>query len=251
MNPLRVVLLCGAFLAACQSNPVFEPAEHTPNKLAEINTQLGVEYMKEGQYETALKKIRKAIEVDPQYADAYNVLGLIYARLGENDKAEASFKKAVALAPRESSALNNYGQFLCKLGRSEEAQKMFAGAVENPLYTTPEVAYTNAGICALDQQNDIAAAEKYLRNALAKNPKMPAALLQMAKISYQQERTLPARGYLQRYAEVAAHTPQSLWLGIQIEKKLGDRDAEASYAMTLKGKFPSSQETRLLLESKQ
>lgn len=251
MNPLRVVLVCGALLAACQSNPVFEPAEHTPNKLAEINTQLGVEYMKEGQYETALKKIRKAIEVDPRYADAYNVLGLIYARLGENDKAEASFKKAVALAPRESSALNNYGQFLCKLGRSEEAQKMFAGAVENPLYTTPEVAYTNAGICALDQQKDIAAAEKYLRDALAKNPKMPAALLQMAKISYQQERPLPARGYLQRYAEVAEHTPQSLWLGIQIEKKLGDRDTEASYAMTLKGKFPSSQETRLLLESKQ
>jgi type IV pilus assembly protein PilF len=247
-HPLGIVIFA-AVLAGCQSNPVAEAPEHTPDRLAEINTQLGVEYMKEGQFETALKKLKKAIDIDPNYADAYSVLGLLYSRLGENDKAESTFKKAIALTPRESAILNNYGQFLCRQGRSDEAQDLFARALANPLYATPEVVHVNAAICALEQQKDPAAAEKFLRQALELNPQMSAALLQMARLSYQQERFLPARGYLQRFAEVSPHTAQSLWLGVQIEKRLGNRDGEASYAMTLKGKYPDSDEARQLLET--
>ena len=72
----------------------------------------------------------------------------------------------------------------------------------------------------------------------------------MSGISYDLERYLPSRGYLQRYLEIAKHTPKSLWLGIRIERELGDRDALASYALQLENGYPDSQETRLLLESK-
>ena len=71
----------------------------------------------------------------------------------------------------------------------------------------------------------------------------------MCDLSFRLGRHLPARGYLQRYAEVARHSPRSLWLGVRIERELDDRDAEASYALQLEKNFPDSAQTKLLLES--
>jgi type IV pilus assembly protein PilF len=49
---------------------------------------------------------------------------------------------------------------------------------------------------------------------------------------------------------VAPHTPHSLWLGIQIERVLGDRNALSSYGMLLRNNFPAAEETKLYLKSK-
>lgn len=219
------------------------------DRLAEINTQLGVEYMKEGKYETALKKLEKAVEIDGNYARAYDVLGLLYARLGENVNAEQNFKRALQLAPNDSSILNNYGQFLCRNGSAAEGQAMFAKAVENPLYQTPQNSYTNAAICALEQQKDKAAAQEFLRKALEKDPEMPIALLRMSQVTYESNNYMAAKGYFERYKQVASHTPESLFLGVQIEQKLGDSEAADNYAMLLRDKFPDSQEAHQLMKS--
>lgn len=241
-----VVLLA---LAGCGGNSdIRTPEVHQPTKLASIDTQLGVEYMKQGRDDIAMKKLQHAIDSDPNYAAAYDVLGLLYSKLGESRKAEESFKKALSLDPNNSGMLNNYGLFLCTHGKAEEGQKKFAAAIANPLYRTPDIAYTNAGICAA-QQNDAEAADKYFRKALGFNPKMPIALLQMAKLSFADGKYLPARAYLQRYDAVAAPTAESLWLGVRIEKNLGNKDREASYAVSLRGKFPDSDETNLLDKS--
>jgi type IV pilus assembly protein PilF len=221
------------------------------SRLAEINTQLGVEYMKEGNYEVALKKLKKAIDIDAGYARAYDVLGLLYVQLGENNNATQSFKRALELAPNDSNILNNYGLFLCRQGDPKQAQELFAKAVQNPLYQTPEVAYTNAGLCALDQQKDRESARKFLRQALEKNPEMPVALLQMSRLTFDDKQYMAARGYFERYAQVGKHTSASLWLGVQIEQQLGNTDAADSYAMTLKGKFPDSQEAQRLMKNEQ
>ena len=201
--------------------------------------------MKQGRDDIAMKKLQHAIDSDPNYAAAYDVLGLLYSKLGESRKAEESFKKALSLDPNNSGMLNNYGLFLCTHGKAEEGQKKFAAAIANPLYRTPDIAYTNAGICAI-QQNDANAADTYFRKALGFNPKMPIALLQMAKLSFAGGKYLPARAYLQRYEAVASPSAESLWLGVRIEKKLGNKDREASYAVSLRGKFPDSDETKLL-----
>jgi type IV pilus assembly protein PilF len=68
----------------------------------------------------------------------------------------------------------------------------------------------------------------------------------MAKISYDTGRTYSARGFIQRYFEVGEDTPQSLLLAVKIEDVLGYKDAEASYAVRLKGKFPESSEAKRL-----
>ena len=224
-------------------------ASQTTNDVAAANLDLGIEYMKQGAYENALKNLEKAKKADPGYSPIYNVLGLLYQQLGDSKKAEDNFEHALRLNKNDSSTLNNYANYLCQQNRLDEAEKTFLKAAANPLYESPEIAITNAGICLSNNQRDDDA-EKYYRQALQLNPRVPQALIKMCEISFKLPNFLAARGYLQRYQEVARHTARSLWLGIQIEQELGDKDAVSSYALQLKNNYPDSQEAMLLHESR-
>lgn len=233
-------------LGACASAPV-APGEQGDERtrVAEINTQLGVEYMRQGENEVALRKLERALEADPRYARAHEAMGLLYARIGESAKAEENFRRATALAPEDSSIMNNYGLFLCQQNRREEADALFGRALANPLYATPQLVYTNAGTCARGG-GDLDKAEAYYRDALQRDPELGPALYGMAEIHFERARYLPARAYLQRFEAVSDPSPESLWLGVRIERRLGDRDAEASYAVALANRFPDSREAGLL-----
>ena len=242
-------LVLAAALNACQQSPVVNAPAVDKAKLAELNTELGVEYMQSGEYEIALDKLNKALQADPRYVGAHNTMGLLRATLGQYDQAEASFKQALRIEPENSSVLNNYGQFLCQRGRYDEGQAMFLKAIENPLYRKPAAAYSNAGTCAATA-GSLDVAETYFRKALELDKDLAPALYQMADLSFRLERYLPARAYLQRYLSTSQHSARTLWLGIQIERALGNRDLEASYALQLEKNFPDSAQTKLLLDSK-
>ncbi|MFT5395207.1 MAG: type IV pilus assembly protein PilF [Gammaproteobacteria bacterium] len=224
-------------------------ASQTTNEVAAANLDLGIEYMKQGAYENALKNLEKAKKADPSYAPIYNVTGLLYQQLGDNKKAEDNFKRALSLNSNDSSTLNNYGNYLCQQNRLEEAEKTFLRAAANPLYESPEIAITNAGLCLSNNQREDDA-EKYYKQALQLNPRIPQALIKMCERSFKLPNHLSARGYLQRYQQVARHTAKSLWLGIQIEQELGDKDAVSSYVLQLKNNYPDSKEAALLHESR-
>ena len=81
------------------------------------------------------------------------------------------------------------------------------------------------------------------------DPRLPGALLQMAKISFDKKRFMSGRAYLQRYQEVAPWTSEGLWLGILVERQLGDKNAARAYEKKLRQNFSDSNEMRLLLES--
>jgi type IV pilus assembly protein PilF len=212
------------------------------------NINLGVEYMRQKDYQKALERLERARMIDPNYSGTYNVLGMLYQQLGENAAAERSYKRALSLSPSDPNTLNNYGQFLCGLRNRTQAEAMFLRAAGNPLYDTPEVALYNAGSCA-QIDGDEAGAETFFRRALEIKPEMQEALIRMAEITVADKNYLSARGYLQRYLGVAKHTAKSLWLGIQIERELGDTNKVSSYAVLLRNSFPDSREARLLEES--
>ena len=218
------------------------------NERALSNLNLGIAYLKERAYEKALDKLNKAKEADPQYSPIYNVFGLLYQQLGDFERAESNFKKALSLNANDSSTMNNYGSFLCGQQRIDDAEAIFVKAASNPLYETPEIAITNAGLC-LYNEGRIDEAENYFRRALELNPRVSPALIKMCEISFNEPNYLSARAYLQRYQQSARHTPKSLWLGIQIENELGDKDAVSSYALLLKNSFPASKEATMLKAS--
>ena len=248
----RVVITClllvPLFLAGCQTTGRNVEVSQRSNAVAEANYNLGVAYLNQGDYESALKKLNKSLAADPDYAPTHNAMGLLHQQLGKLEKAEEYYRKAVSKAPNNGVILNTYGTFLCQQGRYEEAESIFLQAANNRLYEEPEIAYTNAGTCALGNGRP-GVAETYFREALARNPKLAQALVQMAALSFEKGEYLDARAYIQRYSEVARHTPRSLWLGIRIENELGGKDALSSYALTLRNRFPDSEEARLLNES--
>lgn len=242
---LGTVILC----AACSSDPprdTLKPAAEG-DSVAVLNTQLGVEYLRQGAYDTALARLERAISIDPSYAPAHDALGLLYAQLKRPVEADGYFRKSIELQPENSGALNNYGQFLCSQGKAREGLEYFDRALNNPLYGTPENAQTNAGLCLVAADDDIGAAVRFAA-ALEANPQMAPALIQLCRINFEQGDHLRARAYLQRYTAVTKPGPTALWLGVQIERALGDKDAEFSYAVALRDGFPDSPEAQALAE---
>ncbi len=73
----------------------------------------------------------------------------------------------------------------------------------------------------------------------------------MAQLNFNRGNYLSARAYIQRHMEVSQHSASAMWLGVRIERALGDNTAAASYAKVLVTDFPNSKETELLLKPEQ
>ena len=218
------------------------------SKLAVTNVKLGIGYMQKGSYEYALAKFRRAIEIDSSYPDAHYAIALLYEKLGRPETARQHFEQAISLNPSYSDAYNAYGAFLCRKQEYDAADEQFQKALQNPLYRTPHLVQLNAGICSINAKQ-YKRAEGYFRKVLQVNAKHSVALYQMAKINYETGNYLQARAYIQRFSATNRPSPQALWLGIQIERKMGDKGAVASYDLSLRKQFPDSEEAHLLRES--
>lgn len=234
-------------LAGCASTPGNEMSEAQRQKAAQTNTQLGMRYLQQGELQRSLDKLEKALRQDPDNANAHMAMAILQQRLEQPEKARDHYQQALELAPESPALLNNYGRFLCAQGDYDRAIEYFKRAGTNPLYQNPELAWSNAGVCALNAGNK-EQAESFLLKALDKDPQFPMALFRMAELRYEAGHYMSARGFYQRYLAVAEQTPQSLWLGVRIENELGNEDAVASYSLLLRQKYPDSEQTRKLLE---
>jgi type IV pilus assembly protein PilF len=75
------------------------------------------------------------------------------------------------------------------------------------------------------------------------------ALWQMAQMAFNRGNALSARGFVQRYLEVAPRSAESMWLGYQVEMALDDPAAAQRYARILREEFPQSEQARRLQEA--
>jgi type IV pilus assembly protein PilF len=236
---LRLLILIPLLLVAACVSTTPEADKKSARNSAQTNTTLGQNYMDRGQYEIALEKLKKAIVYDKTYAPAYTVLGMLYDTLGETEEAGVEYKRAVQYAPKNGDVNNNYGAWLCANGKSKDAEKYFTAALDDPFYSTPAIAMANAGNCAL-AQGELDKAEKFLRQSLDYDNRLPAALLPMANVSYQQGSFLRARAFLQRYQAVGEMNEESLYLGYQIESELGDEESAEKYRIELLEQYPGT-----------
>jgi len=207
----------------------------------DLYVKLAIEYLKAGQTETALRKVHKAVEEDPDNAQAHSVIALIYQRLGREQQAEQHFREAIDLQPKDPYILNAYASFLCDRRKFSEADNQYRKALANPLYPTPWVAMTNRGTCA-KRAGNASKAQSHFREALGANPSFGPALAAMAELDYGRGDYKSAQSHLDRYFKVAQPTPQVLLLAVRVERKLGLRKRASTYAQMLRKGYPNSSE---------
>jgi len=247
------VMMGAALLAGCAGHPAGKgggvastEADSESRQRASAFTDLAGAYFSRAQYKIALDELRKAITADSRFGPAYNIYGLIYMELAEDKLAEENFRRAIELDRSDSEARNNFGWFLCSRGRYDEGLEQFSAALRNPLYARPEQAMANAGLCA-EKKGDLALAEANLVKSLKLQPDNPNTILKLAGLHFRQGRLVETQRLLGRHAELAPPSAESLWLGVRLERKLGDRTQEAAYGLQLRKRFPDSDEARLLL----
>lgn len=240
---LVTILVSMLLLSACTTEPLNPDANYT--KAAAANAKLGVGYMNQGNFELAMVKLTKALKFDEDNPQANHYMGELYRRLGELETADKYFLRALELNVLDPQLLNNYGVFLCEKKSYKEAESYFDKVLKNPLYKGKARVYENLGLCAKLKGN-LVESEKHFRHALTMNPKLSKSLLSLAQLKFDQRNKISAYDYFQQFSKIAKQNPESLWLGVLLEKDRGDRSKMASYSLRLKRRFPHSKEAALL-----
>ena len=238
-------------LAGCGSVPpgdvgssrdiMTESDEPEARRRARIRMELAIGYFEQGQTNVALDELKQVIASDPSFPDAYNLRGLIYMRLNDMRQAEDSFRRAVALNPRDANVQHNLGWLLCQQGRYDESLRSFEVAMANPLYAGRAKTLMAQGVCEA-RAGRTAEAERTLARAYELDAGNPITGYNLANLLYRRGEFARSQFYIRRLNNSDQANAETLWLGVKVERRLGDRVAMQQLADQLKKRFPQSRE---------
>lgn len=215
---------------------------------ANLNLQLGVQYMQIGNLQVAEQKLLKAQEENPRDPQIHSALALLYVRIGNDPKANIEYKEALRLAPSDPAVLNFYGVYLCGKGRADEGVKYLTQAAQNQLYQTPWAAYTNAGVCLHDAKR-AAESEQYFLRAVSIRPNYLSAVEELGSVEIELAHPADAARLVREYLATSPANPDILLVGWRAAQALGDQDASARYAKRLQSDYPTSDQAHIVADS--
>lgn len=252
---LALALLAVGALAGCAGKPkVTLPVQERQTTRADLpeaakyNVELGIAYMDRGDLALAKDRLDRAEKEAPHDPMVHSALALLYERLEQPNDADREFHTAMKLAPQDPKLANNYAVYLCGTHRIDEGVKLLLQTAHNPLYETPEAAYTNAAVCLRSVHRDAEAKAALLR-AIALRPSFGEAVLQLATLEVQEGHAREARTRIDRYVETYQATPDLLVLGMRISRALHDPFGEHRYEQRLRTDFPESPQTHALTQA--
>lgn len=213
------------------------------DRRARVRMELATGYFTRGQNATALDEVKLALAARPDLPDAFNLRGLIYAAMGETRLAEESFRRALQLAPRDGDVMHNFAWFVCQSGRWAEADVLFRQALAQPQYRDAVRTLMAQGIC-LARGQKWPEAEAALSRAYELDPANPVTGFHLSDLLFRRGEYERARFYIRRvHLRREFATPQSLWLAVRVERRLGDAAAMRLWGQQLQERFPQSSET--------
>ncbi len=260
LTVLTCVMQCTCLaLTACVSSDISRLDALTtpePNALRERalrRLNLATAYFEQGQNTVAQQEVRAALQIDPQFADAYNLLGLIHQRDGAASLAEQSFQHAVqlastgeALSATLASAQHNYGWLLCEQHRFTEAHTLLKRALRHTAYRQPAKTWMALGVCQ-QKAGQTADARQSFEQALKWDNHYPMARYQWASL---EQATNPGRAQeiltpLNRSSDA---NPATLSLGIELAQALSQAHEAQALLAQLTQHFPNSIQAQAWLQ---
>jgi tetratricopeptide (TPR) repeat protein len=134
-----------------------------PNGFPEAHYDHGVLLAEGGKLDEAEKEYRRALEIDPTYADAHNNLGYLLERQGRLAEAATEYRKAIEAKPDSRQAHFNLGRILVNQQEYQEAIEQFQQTLTPVDANTPSYLYALGA--AYGRAGDRANALRYLQEA--------------------------------------------------------------------------------------
>lgn len=113
---LSLLALCTCCVSYAETQPYF------PSTDAKLEYNMGIDFYKLGQYDKAMASFRRAIELDPNYIDAYYNLGSILEYLKQYDASLTVFKQIIVRKPDDYEAVYKAAALSAKLGQPDKAK---------------------------------------------------------------------------------------------------------------------------------
>ena len=121
--------------------------------------QLAASLRDEGQIAGAIEHLHKALELDPNNAEAHLLLGFIQMERRDYPAAEEHLSTGIKLLEKQkrdgstlAEARNIYGLCLLELGRYDDAVVVLRESATDELNTAPHLAWGNLGLAQLRQR---------------------------------------------------------------------------------------------------
>ena len=170
----------------CVNNGLWPEAEEAFRKALELNpdyaqacSNLGFVLKQTHRPEEAEVYLRKAINLNPKLIASYNNLSLILMHTNRLEEAEAVLRKAIHLDANSPDLYNNLGSVLTDAGRPRQAEAAFQQAIKiNPSFV---YAHYNLG-CLLKSAGHLDESETALRRALKLRPNYSSAQFALATL---------------------------------------------------------------------
>jgi Tfp pilus assembly protein PilF len=106
-----------------------EPAQESKD-VAEIH-RTAVSYYNRGEYEKAVEAYKRAIEINPDSAEAYYHLGMAYSSLGKYKDAVEAYSRSIKIRPDYAAAHYNLGHAYSNLNQHDKAIKAFRHSIQH------------------------------------------------------------------------------------------------------------------------
>lgn len=118
MKKILIALMVLVNIPAFSADMLFNPSNE-----AKLEYNQGVDFYKAGQYDRSIGAFRRAIELDPNYVDAYYNLGTILEYLNRDDEALSVFKQIIVRKPDDYESVFKAASLSSKLGQYDNAKK--------------------------------------------------------------------------------------------------------------------------------
>ncbi len=161
-----------------------------------------LEAMDKGDGKQAIEKLNEAIELYPQFAEAYSELGTLYLKDGEIDKAGQAIQKTLQLNENNPTAQLNYGIVLLNQRKMYEAEKQLERVVlADDKVPTPHM-YLGIALVGLNYP-DYAEKEFLKAVNLKDDERVAQAHKYLGGIYWKKGNYKQAVGELEKYVELA------------------------------------------------